>query len=171
MFRIVFGLLLILLFVPANSVLAQSSPSISIAPTSGAPSITTITVSGSNFTADTSVTIKFSGNIVGNVTAGDGGSWTQSFVVPKSPQGSHEVEAGGLSATFTVTSRTSLSTNKGKVGSQITATGDGYAASQSGINVSFDGEQMSTVAANSFCLLYTSPSPRDATLARMPCWA
>ena len=21
------------------------------------------------------------------------------------------------------------------------------------------------------CLLYTSPSPRDATLARMPCWA
>ena len=150
MFRIVFVLLLILPLVPVNSVLAQTpSPSISISPTSGAPTITTITVSGSNFTADTSVTVKFNGNIVGNASTGDGGSWTQSFVVPKSPQGSHEVEAGDLSATFTVTSRTLLSTYKGKVGSQVTVTGDGYAASQSGITLSFGGEQISTVAANS----------------------
>ena len=33
------------------------------------------------------------------------------------------------------------------------------------------GEGTKALGVLLFCLLYTSPSPRDATLSRMPCWA
>ena len=38
------------------------------------------------------------------------------------------------------------------------------------MNVPIDSETKQ-ITGNKSCLLYTSPSPRDATLSRMPAWA
>lgn len=122
--------------------------SITIIPFRGAPGITNVTVSGSNFAASSSVSITYDGSAVATASTGSG-SWTQSFLVPKSGLGSHTVSAGTASATFTVTSRTSLSLYQGKVGAQVIARGDGFAASQGGITLAFDGEQLGTFAADS----------------------
>ena len=132
MLRILFITLMMLAVFPTTSVWAEThSESITISPGSGKPGITSVTVVGSNFASSSSVSITYDGSTVGTVNTGSG-SWSQSFVVPKSPRGSHTVAAGTASGTFTVTSRTFLSLYQGKVGSQVIARGDGFAASQVG---------------------------------------
>ena len=43
--------------------------------------------------------------------------------------------------------------------------GDDYTSTTTDIHVGYEGE---VGTASYYCLLYTSPSPRDATLSRMP---
>ena len=168
MLRILFIFLLMLAVFPAASVLAQDPPpppppaSIFIQPIREAPG-TPVTVQGSNFAPNTSVSITYGNTTVATVSTGNG-SWTQSFVVPESPLGSHTVKAGTVSATFTVTSSVFVSISQGKVGSQATVRGDGFSANQGGITVAFDGEEVGTASADSLGSFTTTfvvpPRPR-----------
>ena len=168
MLRILFIFLLMLAVFPAASVLAQDPPpppppaSIFIQPIREAPG-TPVTVQGSNFAPNTSVSITYGNTTVATVSTGNG-SWTQSFIVPESPLGSHTVKAGTVSATFTVTSSVFVSISQGKVGSQATVRGDGFSANQGGITVAFDGEEVGTASADSLGSFTTTfvvpPRPR-----------
>jgi hypothetical protein len=67
--------------------------------------------------------------------------------VPASASGSHNIDTSGSvttpaivpDLTFTVTSGISLSRQSGAVGSSVTVTGSGFAASETGITVTYDG--------------------------------
>ena len=119
--------------------------SISISPTQGSPGATTVLVSGSNFNADT-YNITYDGTPVGTVITG-AGSWSQSFNVPKSTTGSHTVAVGTASAPFIVEPRTSLSPNRGPVGTRVSMFGDGFASGQA-VTVEFDGEEVVSATAS-----------------------
>src|SRR5438445_1474394 len=90
------------------------SASISLNPTSG-PAGTTVTVTGSNFTANSGITISYDGTAVattpGTITASSSGGFSAAFTVPTSAAGSHTVNAkdaasNSASAQFTVTTST-----------------------------------------------------------------
>ena len=55
-------------------------------------------------------------------------------------------------------------------GSSLTGVGvDGISSSANSTAMTIDSNENITISnSNSACLLYTSPSPRDATLSRMP---
>ena len=73
---------------------------------------------------------------------------------------------------YTSPIQTSVSSSSGWItgGEEITITGSGFSALDD-TNVTYDGinhQWTKTTADYGNCLLYTSPSPRDATLSRMP---
>ncbi len=122
---------------PRPSATCNSGCSISLSTSSG-PVGTSVTVSGSSFAASASVSVTWSPNAVSLCTAttSSGGSFSCSFVIPPAVQGSHTVTAADNAipsnfntAAFTVTSDVELSSNSGSVGSSVTATGSGFAAS------------------------------------------
>jgi hypothetical protein len=121
-------------------------PSISVSPSQGSPE-TSVTVSGENFSPNQTVQITFDGSSVGSVSTGDG-SWSQSFSVPSSPSGTYTIEAGGVTSTFTVVPEASLSSTSGSVGSQVTASGEGFGASEE-ITISFGDEDVASATADS----------------------
>ncbi|MGC8773270.1 MAG: InlB B-repeat-containing protein, partial [Conexivisphaera sp.] len=63
---------------------------ISISPASGAPG-TTVTVSGSNFYPNSTVTVYYNGASVGSLTASTTGSFSTSFTVPSLSNGTYTI--------------------------------------------------------------------------------
>ncbi len=121
---------------------SSGSQSISLQPTSG-PVGTTITITGSGFAANTSGNVSFGGKS-NSVTTTPAGTFSTTMTVPSASPGNHPVEAdipsGGpaeASASFTVTTSgptpsVVVSPTSGPVGTPITITGSGFAASTSG---------------------------------------
>lgn len=136
---------------PAGTlVLTQSFevlPSITISPTSGEVG-TTITVNGTGFDdGETDIYITYDDtNMETDITADSDGSWSETFAAPASCTGDHDIDAAGDTTTlssiedkkFTVKPAISISPQSGGVGTQITVTGKGFAASEASISVTYD---------------------------------
>jgi hypothetical protein len=124
--------------------------SITLSPTSG-PVGTSVTVTGSGFAASATMTINYDGVAQGTtptmVTTSATGAFSATFSVPASAKGSHTVQAtdgtNSGSATFAVTSAISLNPTNGNVGTTITVSGTGFAASST-ITVKYDGTVQTT---------------------------
>jgi hypothetical protein len=115
----------------------NSGCSISLSSSSGSVG-TTVTVSGSSFAATAKVSVTWSPNAQAlcTSTTSSAGAFSCSFTVPPAVQGSHTVTAADNStpsnfntATFSVTSQVTLSASSGIVGTSVTASGSGFAAS------------------------------------------
>jgi len=139
------------------TVQASVSTLISLSPTSAAQSAM-VTVTGANFTPNTSVTIKFDGSAITTVTATATGTFSATFVIPSTAaSGSHIVSATDgtkiASATFNVTLPTiqtsiSLSSTSIIAGSSVTISGSGFAAGST-VTIKLDGNVLATSIATS----------------------
>jgi hypothetical protein len=133
------------------------TPFFSISTSSGTAG-TSVTATGTGFGSNESITVTFDGSAIGpTVSADSNGSWTDTFTIPVSSGGSHKISAGGPStpassvaaANFTVGSGLSINKNSGPVGTSVTVSGSGFAANESGISITFDGNTLgSTTQAN-----------------------
>ena len=131
------------------------TPHIIPSPASGEAG-TQVTIAGTGFAGnETGITVKFN-NV--NVTlspispfADSTGRWSASFTVPSLPAGSYTIGARGNSSsevftsfTLIVNSKITLSKTSGTVGTTVNVTGSGFAASETGVKVTFDGKQVGT---------------------------
>ena len=133
----------------ASSIAAQSFSviaSFALGKTSG-PLGTAITANGSGFAAnEPNIILTWDNSTIGSpVTAGANGSWTASFSVPIAASGAHSVAASGPTTTsvtaipFTITPNILNNRTNGIVGTSVSVAGSGFAASEGGITVTFDG--------------------------------
>src|SRR6058998_3398640 len=125
----------------------QLIPGISLSPSSG-PVATSVTVSGTSFTATSTVTITFGSSTVATVTSSNIGAFSVSFTVPASTFGAHLVTATdslsqSASTSFTVGASITLSPSSGAVGTIITVTGTGFDASST-VTITYDGTTLAT---------------------------
>jgi hypothetical protein len=110
------------------------TPQISISTASGAVA-DQISISGNGFNPSQSITILFDNITLTPVTSNSQGVFSNAIVtIPQAPFGSHVIIAKDLngsspSVTFSITSKISLSADKGNVGSTISTSGNGFAAS------------------------------------------
>ncbi len=99
-----------------------------------------VTVSGSGFSASSTVDIYFDANSAGTVTSTSNGTFTSATVtVPESYRGSHTVkgrDTAGFSSvvSFTTLQKITVAPTSGAVGDQITISGTGFTASS---NITF----------------------------------
>jgi len=153
----------------ANSATASFTveQKMTISPTTGAPG-TIVTVTGTGFGASMPITIKYNGApVTTNPTAISTdaiGSFSASFSVPTCTAATYQVEASdgtySDSAEFTVEIALSLSPTSGNVGTEITTSGSGFAASGT-VTVSYDDTQVATssiTADGAFSVTFTAPS-------------
>ena len=156
---------------------AFQPPSITISPTSGNVG-RSVAVSGSNFAASSLTTISYDGVTVRTTTTNPSGQIPSgTFTVPASTIGTHRIVATDTSgntaiASFTVTPSITLSRSSGPVGSVVTVTGQGFAAS-SQITLRFAGNVVATVPSTpqtdnlgSFSCSFTIPSSSSGPPAR-----
>ena len=121
---------------------------ITLEPEDGAPG-STIVVSGHGFAASESdITIIYSGQLVSSdVKADSSGNFVKSFVAPPSPRGRHTVTTTSVIpnagenpvANFQISPVLTLSNGGGVPGTEVTVTGVGFSARESGITVGFSG--------------------------------
>ena len=134
-----------------------SVPSIVITPSSGPDSIN-VNVTGSNFTPNSQVTIKFDSIAVSTtpstVTSTSAGSFSATFKVPSNAGvGAHTINATdasalSASASFAVPSSSiGLNPNSGVIGTTVTVSGSNFAAN-SAVTVKFDGVAQPTSPAS-----------------------
>lgn len=126
-------------------------PSITISPESGTVG-TTVSVTGKGFaSSEATIAVTYDAtSIKTDITAGSNGSWTATFTVPSSARGSHTIDASGASTsatsvsdkTFTVKPSISINPLNGGVGTTVTVTGSGFAASEAAINVTYDAKSV-----------------------------
>jgi len=131
--------------------------SISLSPTSVAPGAT-VTVTGSNFAPNTTVTIKFDGTTIMTVRTTDAGTFSATFAIPSTvATGSHTISATdgakSASAKIDVTVRTSqttisLSSTSVIAGSSVTISGSGFAPGST-VTIRLDGNVLATSIATS----------------------
>ena len=122
--------------------------SISLSRSSGPPD-TSVTVSGTDFTAGESVSITFDGSQVATAQADAEGSWSTSFIVPKSTEGSHTIQAGTAASSFSVTPKitSQASPTSGSVGTRVRVSGEGFGTAP--LTIFMGSEQVGSVSANS----------------------
>src|SRR2546428_436710 len=160
----------------ANSASAQFTvtttpvPAISLNPTSG-PTGTTVNISGSNFAANSGITISYDNAGIATtpttITTTSTGSFTGSITIPSSSAaGTHTVKAtdtssSSASASFTVTTGIAISLypSSANVGSTIRITGNSF-SSNSQINIYFDGTLVAdSRAGGPCCTTAANPAP------------
>jgi hypothetical protein len=135
------------------------NPTVVVSPTSRPPG-STVTVTGSGFGAgETGIAITFDGNpVASGISANSLGNWSGTFTVPASPSGPHSVSAYGSftlagslpGVTFVVNPTIAVSPTSGPPGTSVTVTGSGFAAGETGITITFDGNPVgSAISANS----------------------
>jgi len=130
------------------------SAAVFIAPLTG-PASTMVTVTGKGFGANKGVTITWkSGAITTNPTSvntDSGGNFTASFTVPAGLAGSYPVGAtdGTLSgsASFNMMASTTMSSNKGKVGTSITISGGGFNVGAQ-VSIKYDSQTIKATPAD-----------------------
>jgi len=118
----------------------------------------TVTVTGSGFgSKEKGVKVTYDDDQVGaSTTADSDGTWTISFEVPASTKGSHDIDAYGNSThasdiddkTFTVSPNVVLSPSNGHVGTDLSISGTGFAASKS-MTIFYDDVQQDTSTTDS----------------------
>lgn len=108
---------------------------------------TEVTVSGTAFKSNNTVTITLDNKEVATATTTSDGSFSASFNVPPCPGGTHVVRiSDGTSSTtanFVLNSSAALSEIEGSVGNEVTVSGTGFKAS-SPISITFDNKQVAT---------------------------
>ena len=134
------------------------TPSVTVTGSSSGIVGSTVTLSGSGFAASSVLTVKFGGTTVTlSVTSSnvDGAFTGATFTVPAgtvdSVAGAHNIVVSdaatptpnSATASFTVTASVSLGASSGNVGSTVTVSGSGFAAS-SMITIKFAGTAQST---------------------------
>ena len=134
--------------------------SISLSQTTGYVG-TTVTVSGTGFKANQSITITFANIQVGTAVSEANGSFSGKFTVPSVVSGTHKVEASdGVntdSADFTVSVDVSLSQTTGNVGTEITVSGIGFAGT---VTIKYDDIEVATTttdASGAFSAVFSVP--------------
>ncbi|MCX8126661.1 MAG: IPT/TIG domain-containing protein, partial [Dehalococcoidia bacterium] len=121
----------------------SAAVSIAVSPTNGTVG-TTVTVTGTVDANGNSFEIQWDGTVIASGAAPSGStSVTTSFIVPNATAGAHTitlkdtVSLGSSSTTFTVVPSVTISPTSGPVGTQVTVTGKGFAASETGISLSY----------------------------------
>jgi len=152
-------------FIFAKATFTVTGGSITIDPVEGTVG-TEVTVSGSSFSASSTVTIKFDSQQVATVQASSAGSFSGvKFTVPASKRGGHTVEAKDASsnadtANFTTTQSMAVTPETGVVGSQLTVSGRGFPASQE-VAILFDSTDITVATTDSngsFSVSFNVPS-------------
>ena len=137
------------------------APAITINRNSGGVG-STVVVGGAAFAADeTSITVTYDGITIPTtpaaISANSQGGWSASIVVPASAGGSHTIDAFGAvsvitsvpGVAFTVTPVITLGQASAPAGASVTVTGTGFAASEAGITVTYDGTPVASgISAN-----------------------
>src|SRR5205807_1941178 len=137
---------------------ATVTPAITLNPSNG-PTGTTVNISGSNFAANSGVTISYENNTIATnpsiITTDSTGSFTGSITVPSSSgAGSHAVSAtdassNSASASFTVTTTPvatiSLNPTSGPAGTTTAVTGSNFAAN-SAITITYDNNAITATS-------------------------
>jgi len=128
-------------------------PSISVEPNSGVVG-DSVTVSGKGFAAsESSIKVTYDGtDMKTGITASDKGSWSATFSLPNSVEGSHTIDASGSTTqagdvpdvTLTVSPKITISPVSGGVGTSVAVTGNGFGKDEGGIRVIYDGKDAKT---------------------------
>jgi hypothetical protein len=128
-------------------------PSITIDTTTGYVGAT-VTIEGLGFgSAEKKIKVLYDDTTVKTgITADDNGSWTSTFKVPDSTNGTHTVDALGetteeddvTNKTFTVSPKITIQPASGGVGTSVAVTGTSFDSAESGIEVTYDGETIRT---------------------------
>ena len=133
--------------------------------TASGPVGTVVVFTGSDYAADSAVTVSWSGGTACMTTTNASGGFSCSFTVSAATAGSHTFtasDASGNSATagFVVTTRLTVTAGTGPVGTVVTFQGTGYDSS-SALTVTWSQGTACTVtttALGSFSCTYTFPS-------------
>jgi len=144
---IVFALLLTA--IPATPALALSLDASATTTLSG----TTVSVTGTGFTADSTVLIYFPdmSTLKTSASTGPTGYFYAAFTIGEYPAGSKSLwvlDGTFYHITFTITPIIGLSSSSGEVGDQITVTGVGFAADKD-VTITFAGEEVGTTTTTS----------------------
>ncbi|MBI2852924.1 MAG: IPT/TIG domain-containing protein [Chloroflexi bacterium] len=155
---------LVLVFWLAGNTLSSpaalaATPAISVSPFTGPPG-RTVTVSGTDFAVnETGITVTYEGaTVASSITANSLGAWNTTFQVPASPFGPHIIDASGsvtltanvTDVVFNVTPIITVNRTSGGAGTSLSVSGAGFAASETGITVTYDGAAIApAVTANS----------------------
>jgi hypothetical protein len=134
----------------------EIKPGISISEASGYVG-DTITVSGSGFkNKETGIKVTYDGTQVGStITADANGAWTISFEIPPSTKGNHKIDASGSSTSaatisdknFTVSPQITLTPTEGHVGTELSVSGNGFAASKR-VTITYDGTEVGSATSD-----------------------
>ena len=141
-------------YVIATTAFTVTARAITISPTSGCVG-DTVTVSGTGFNANSTVTIYFDSTSQGTVTTSATGTFSGfTFTVPDSYKGSHTVKGTDTSGdssgiTFTVSPKVTASLTSGAVGDTITISGSGFAANST-VTFYFDSTSANTTSTNTY---------------------
>ncbi|HEY90918.1 MAG TPA: hypothetical protein G4O07_03705 [Dehalococcoidia bacterium] len=129
------------------------SASITIDPNSGNVK-DEVDIDGDGFAAaEDNIKITFGDTSVkAGITADDNGSWSTTFKVPDSVNGSHVVDAAGSTTlaadvpdrTFTVNPNLTIDPSTGGVGTPVTVTGTAFDSAESNIEVTYDDSDVRT---------------------------
>ena len=170
-FFTLFSILLVGLISTGLSNGVYALPSITLSPTSGTPG-STVTVTGSSFSPNSSIDILFDGEKMRTVIVSSSGSFTTTFTIPTSKApGDYNVIATDYAgntapATFTVTTlaEITLSPTGGQAGTTVAVSGTKFAANTR-ITIKFDSNTVTTnpstitsSSSGSFSATFTVPS-------------
>ena len=115
---------------------------------------TVVTVTGSNFKANSPITASFDSTTFPSVMSNGSGYFTTSITVPSATAGSNSISATDgtttQSSNFNVVPNISLTPVKGQAGSSVSVSGNGFAAS-SAVSLTFGSTgQMTTATSDGF---------------------
>ncbi|HLF05498.1 MAG TPA: IPT/TIG domain-containing protein, partial [Dehalococcoidia bacterium] len=123
-------------------------PGLAPSRTSGPPGAS-LTVNGAGFGAgERGITITFDGApVASGISANAQGSWTAVVAVPSTTAGAHSIGASGSATqgfvntdvTFLVAAELTLSRPNASPGTQVTVSGSGFAANETGISLTYEG--------------------------------
>jgi len=139
-------------------------PSVTIEPESGAIG-DEVTVDGTGFSNQSSVSIYFDGNKVASTKTSTAGTLEVTFEIPVMEAGTYDVEVTDKSdvqdkAEFTVAAGASINPTTGDVGTTITASGVGFKAGET-VFIKYDEMEIAKTQANNsggFSLAFKAPA-------------
>ncbi|MDO8567942.1 MAG: hypothetical protein Q7R57_04420 [Dehalococcoidales bacterium] len=128
------------------------SASLSVNPASGLTGAT-LTLSGSNFSPSTTVTISYDAAQIATAVTDASGSFSTSFKAPVGRNGPHIITAtdgtNSVTVNFSIQASITLSTPVGQVDSGVTVSGTGFAQGR-GLTVTFDRIQAATTTTDGY---------------------
>ncbi|MFC1958491.1 IPT/TIG domain-containing protein [Chloroflexota bacterium] len=134
-----------------------------ISPTNGHAG-TEVTVSGTGFIPNKSVSIAFDNDFIANKSIDSSGNLNASFIVPSLAAGNYLVRVSDGTNTeeviFAIDTTASISSTSGYVGAELTLSGAGFAIGRT-ITVSYDSEQVATIGVNpdaTFSVAFSIPA-------------
>ncbi len=106
-----------------------------------------VTIYGTGFRASRDITVKFDEQVVATTATNSRGSFGETFRVPESDLGSHDVTAYDrsyrLSTRLSVTQSISITPDTGPTGTKVTVNGTGFRDDRD-VTLTFDGDEVET---------------------------